>query len=150
MLIKYASSSSGSVDTFGGVRDLPRIFCVMSADIDADAGYNVLSMSKNTTYFELLSVDVAIIPGDLVYGSCWVSSDTRYGLEVCPLLDTRKTKRGGSELGDAFFVFLIWASFRPYLFLFGIILHETSFQKVFPSSASLRFPIFPINWCHYD
>jgi hypothetical protein len=44
----------------------------MSSDIDADAGYNVLSMSKNTTYFGLLLVAVAMIAGDLVYESCWV------------------------------------------------------------------------------
>ena len=54
-----------SVGTYGEVPNLPRIFSVMSADIDADAGYRVLSMSKNTTYFELLSVTVAIIPKDL-------------------------------------------------------------------------------------
>jgi len=39
----------------------------MSSDIDADAGYRVLSMSKNTTYFGLLSVVVAMISDELVY-----------------------------------------------------------------------------------
>ena len=48
----------------------------MSSDIDADAGYNVLSMSKNTTYFGLLSV-VAMIPRDFVYESYWMPSDAR-------------------------------------------------------------------------
>ena len=88
--------------------DLPRIFSVMSADIDADAGYNVLSMSKNTTYFGLLSVAVAMTPGEFVYESCWVPSDARSlsGLEVFRPVDTQdKTGRVGSE--NAFFVFLI-------------------------------------------
>ena len=49
-----------SVGTYGGIPNLPRIFCVISADIDADAGYRVLSMSKNTTDFDVLSVSVAI------------------------------------------------------------------------------------------
>lgn len=48
------------VGLYEGTPTLPRIFSVMSADIDADAGYSVLSMSKNTTYFGLLSVVVAI------------------------------------------------------------------------------------------
>ena len=59
----------------------------MSSDINADAGYSVLSMSKNTTYFELLSVTVAMIPRDWsravgVFGS---SSGFRYSNSVSVL-----------------------------------------------------------------
>ena len=129
--------------------DLPRIFCVISADIDADAGYNVLSMSKNTTYFRLLSVTVAMIPGDWSRAVGWLPIlELCTGLEVTRLEDTQNNT-GGVGLEGTFFVFLIRAPFQTCLFLFGTILHETSFQKVFLLSSSLRFPIFPINrWCY--
>ena len=86
---------------FGGVLDLPRIFCVMSSDIDADAGYSVLSMSKNTTYFRLLSVTVAIIPRDWsraveVLGSLPILK-LRAGLEVSRLEERSRKQNGGSR-----------------------------------------------------
>jgi len=86
------------VGSYGGIPSLPRIFSVMSADIDADAGYRVLSMSKNTTYFGLLSAVVAIILGIGLCTSDWVGFRSLNPiLGRCVVYWIRKAKRGVTE-----------------------------------------------------